>query len=196
MGCWQETCFITRAPIHIGNAVTMVVIGRDCIRHELLQCSDLHKRVEQIKQGFYDDYGWLTNLTEAHSKGMMERPESYQRSIFVHQAVWDALQVMKVSEEDSWWFGHGRQCMLREREDDVARRERLGQEPWKLEFFSQLEQLYKVLWFCNQCRLDPTAGLAFKGSQTSNAELYQELLGLQQLALKNWLVWEAQKDWP
>ena len=53
--------------------------------------------------------------------------------------------------------------------------------------------MLKVLCFCHECRIDPAAGLAYKGSQNTNLDAYIELRKLEGLVLKAWK--KKEKEW-
>lgn len=197
MGCWNETCFVTRTPIFQGDKVAMVVLALDFPASALIDFSmfRFQKAIETIEFGTYNDYGWIEEVDGATSKDMhlrmkARKPEPYERALFVHQKVWD--RILAIPDKDSPYDFYKRVLVSAEQEREMSKLginlETETEEQWE-----KKKKLLRVMCFCHDCRIDPACGLAFKGSQGADLEAYQELRKLEGLVLASWK--RKQKAW-
>jgi hypothetical protein len=170
MGCWMETCFLTRAPIFYGEEVYMIVLKEGTTQDHLFMYPHLNNRVKVFK-GNYDSYGWLEGLDGAYSPDMNERTkgnkEAYELSIFAHKEAWKTVLESGPNALDL-------RCLEQLRESVNGEQQEI------------LEQFCRVLTFCYSCRLDPLAGLTFKGSQTEDIDRYKILIQMMQFRESIW----------
>lgn len=95
MGCWDETCGITRQPIFADDPCVMVVFDNTkpyfdgWITFTSSFCWDY---VKEIHKGTYNDYGWIEELPHDQDDPRMNMP-----IVFFHQEVWD--QCIKMQRE-------------------------------------------------------------------------------------------------
>lgn len=95
MGCWDETCGITRQPIFSGDPCVMVVFDhtkRDFNGWIVFSHTSDWDYVKEIHKGTYNDYGWLEELPHDHDDPRLNMP-----IVFFHQEVWD--QCIKMQRE-------------------------------------------------------------------------------------------------
>ena len=95
MGCWDETCGITRQPIFCGDPCVMVVFDhtKKCFDGWVtFDGSFDFSFVQEIHKGTYDDYGWLEEVHRDNGDPRMDMP-----IVFFHQKVWD--QCIKMQRE-------------------------------------------------------------------------------------------------
>lgn len=159
MGCWDETCAITRATIFGENAVAMIVPTKDSFKRwrdvdsHWYNTSFIFSCIEKIVYGTYDTYGGINEDENKHD------PDA----ILILKEVWDELTKSQLSGltyngrdigeyfEEAWnnYLGYLRESYL---DKDDARK------------------FYQVVYFCNLARIDLTGGRIFKGQQFSLQE--------------------------
>jgi len=154
MGCWEETCGLTNAPIYAGEACVLVALDRqrllNLFAHEspIGMCGGLDQWlvVTSIHHGTYNDYGWIEEF---------DAPEDFHReTIFFHKAAWDlALKIVNEPEI----FG----------DPDFAgwSTKRMG-----LNITQELIEFAQVCTFAYEMRRDIFSGLKFRGHQESSLD--------------------------
>ncbi len=191
MGCWNETCAISRTPIFYGDNVVMIVINKALFkgygnRPRNLEASQFGRDIERIEFGVYNDYGWLEELPGAYSEGMKDRiergeMEAYERAIFIRRSVWDKVLSFPVLEEGYY-----------EAVKYNIRCERFSTSLFKEpdtrpeEFWDKINDLVKIFTFTESCRVDILGGLAQKGSQYGDLDDYSMLLEVEKIAQDEW----------
>jgi hypothetical protein len=86
MGCWDETCGITRQPIHADQPCVMVVL-HSSLSELLTSHPDFFiRRTKAIYKGTYNDYGWIEEKTEEDSEEYGQ-----DQAIFFHKDAWDRV---------------------------------------------------------------------------------------------------------
>jgi hypothetical protein len=171
MGCWNETCGITRLPILAGDPVVMVVLAKGTVGADLFT-GIFPNHIEQIHCGMYSDYGWIADLPGADLRNPGNHYQGdtpYERAIFFARPVWDAIVANGNPSAIQWAMDAHELEVLRHRYGD-------GDPPRSEETWRLLCQLTVVLCYCRSIRTDPTSGLAFKGSQARDTSPYLELL--------------------
>ncbi len=112
MGCWNETCAVTRTPISPGDPVMMIRVDNKILEaeSEIMYSTGLKrflKCVLGIYTGEYNDYGDIENREDAvdllhfsvgDKNGICVDLRGSEKAIFVHQEVWDEI-VLKFPEE-------------------------------------------------------------------------------------------------
>lgn len=88
MGCWNETCCITRLPIRQDQEVVMIdfyskpnIGGFDHLNE---------MQVKRILKGTYDDYGSINELDDETKEKEHEENDKYWR-IFILKTAWDQI---------------------------------------------------------------------------------------------------------
>jgi hypothetical protein len=191
MGCWVETCFITRTPIFSGDPVVMIVVALDHDPDCLITGTWPGRAIERVEIGPYNDYGWVEGVEGATSDGMAHRmagkKEAYERALFAHQAAWSKVVATDLAEAE----GPLSHVVERERTTERLLREHgLAKEAARPDdsddFWERMGQLLKVLQFCYLCRVNPAGGLVLKGSQTVDLELFEKLRVIESEAVEAW----------
>lgn len=191
MGCWYETCAITRTPILGGEEVVMIVVSQEIVplsrgrEVNRLESYNIGRTVESIHFGKYNDYGWIEGVSGDTSPNMEERTagrtEAYERSIFVRKSVWDHVLAVPAFDENF------NKSILHNIESQRLSSERYYEEDAKPDgFWHKIIQLATVMCFCDQCRIDILCGLNFKGSQYHDHEAYDVLSELDKIARSEW----------
>lgn len=64
MGCFNETCKITRLPILADEHVVVFTIPKDVLKYKDETIQPIFDNIHKVKKyiGRYDDYGWLENI--------------------------------------------------------------------------------------------------------------------------------------
>lgn len=183
MGCWYETCLITRTPIIYDDPVVMIVVSKDYERHELTSLFGIDftafRYIDSIKHGLYNDYGWLKDLQGAHTKDMSDRPEPYERSLFIHKKIWNAIVSIDYDKTGDIFYRPFSMDRLRDFVDPELYLRGINED--------DIAGLSKVFHFCHLCRINPLAGLAHKGSQCLDSGLYNELFKMEKMCYNNLL---------
>jgi hypothetical protein len=184
MGCWWETCVVSQTPIYAGDAVVMAVINKCYVTqgreyNHIGHDGRLHRAFELFAAGEYNDYGWLEGLEGSNSEGMTERPEPYQRALFVHKTVWAAVQAAAGDEGRRKARDFVRRALA---EDTLTA---LGKKRPRA-YVESLVAWTVVLNYCYHVRIDPLGALAYKGCQHGELDDYQAHHKLVARALKDW----------
>lgn len=92
MGCWEETCAVTRTPIFAGDPVVMILFKdqrqfKYRFQWFLENDGDAHTQVEALYFGTYNDYGWINEVEDPTY-------DKHERAAFVHRWAWDRVQEM------------------------------------------------------------------------------------------------------
>lgn len=89
MGCWNETCAVTGAPIFESDPVVMVVFHKHAEGMWAVGGPSCYDEIELIAKGEYDDYGWVK--VDGKVAGEPGTLRGYLRSIFVRRDAWDSI---------------------------------------------------------------------------------------------------------
>lgn len=98
MGCWEETCGITRQPIFTGDPCVMVVFDDHAKEGFdswiVFDYTFDFEYVKEIHKGTYNDSGWLEECPHDRDDPRLDMP-----IIFFHQEVWDQCVAMQREKE-------------------------------------------------------------------------------------------------
>ena len=69
MGCWNETCYVSKLPIYSGEEVVLILLRKNDVNHEELpHTSYVYEKYVPFGlpiYGKYDDYGNIEEITNA-----------------------------------------------------------------------------------------------------------------------------------
>ena len=191
MGCWEETCAVTRAPIY-RNEQVVVVIPRQYIdiekRHIMWHNSGdyILWGVESIFHGIYDNYGWINETSE---------PENFRKlvSFFVKSDVWNEIKEMSFNPNPSWQYDTFERMYpiytMNPPEMIVDGNFYSTYRPKEQIKKEDLETYHKLICFAQACRIDLLAGDVFRGCTTDEADSYSimaKMIQKQAKLLKNY----------
>ncbi len=156
MGCWSETCAVTKYPVIYQQPVLMIV-GKeyDGRLSAWWHNTDFHRRIQSVHYGTYNDYGWIKEVhhDDYCRKYADDRPDL--RSIFIHKNVMDEILVLFPPEHPqdakTWYDIYGEECP------------------------DHLDHLLSLAKFATDCRLDLNGGLIYKGCQ-HEPDYYTQLI--------------------
>lgn len=162
MGCWNETCAITRLPIMAGDKVVVMVPILEKGKPHLFWTDPNpiinRSYLKELEFGTYDDYGWINELEQLDD-------DSHLYSVFVFQSVWDRiLELVKK---------HPNEDFVREliqRGDYKPSNSSISDE--------KFDQFNRVLYFIHKARIDFNSIYKFKGLQSLELDFHDEVQGM------------------
>lgn len=163
MGCWTETCILSKLPIE-ENEFCVMLLGKDIlpdifdinklnsIFNPLPYFPDMH-----IYKGVYQGRGNLEGRDE------LEEDEEYEYSIFVNNDVWNWLLIIY----DDLELARTKQSYKEDLEDAINRFEKLNRD--------YIWEYMKVCYSVNLLRLVPNS-IKLKGYTEVRLEKFKEWL--------------------
>jgi hypothetical protein len=98
MGCWDETCALTRVHISQGDPVVGVLMRRFQIEDRVDPFSLTANRLLAIEDGAYDDYGGVERDGETILKN--PRREDGTWLVLLHREAWDLA--LGIARKSGW----------------------------------------------------------------------------------------------
>ncbi len=191
MGCWNETCGISRLPIEHNDKCVMLLIKMDVVIPNELDNNKTPmsinlslpsyiddyflRKILYFEKGEYDDYGYI--------KGFEDKFKNFREEI--HSKVCSGM-ILKLIFLEKYWdivlnFNNNEECSFNKYMDDLFNAD---DNLVKLGFSSisnfkinrnGIKYIYKVLSLLLQNRINPDNSL-FQGSQSRNYELQKLIL--------------------
>jgi hypothetical protein len=99
MGCWDETCALTRTAIRDSEPCVMTRFSKKKFKTEAfgeIESPFIFRCVTGIYKGTYNAYGGLNKNPELNNNSDKEY------IVFVHQSVWDRCQFLTDGQEKLW----------------------------------------------------------------------------------------------
>ncbi len=186
MGCWEETCGLTSAPIYVGEPCVMIILDREWTERirkfgtplGFLGSTWQWKPFLEIRRGTYNDYGWIRELDAGPYKSDGPLPQC----LFFHQGAWDWAAGLPEEPHRAARREHERRTTDEDRERFQLS---LGKDPCQndgdfLVFTTELLEFQRVCDVATLLRRDVFSGLTFQGSQEwLPGDIRQDFLRLQ-----------------